>query len=170
MTLNAIINKLLKPLANDHLMLNGFGFGDLSNYAKTNAITYPVMWAVLNDASYRNKGFNYSFSLVFADVLKDDLSNTLEVQSNMIGIAADVAAKLMYSENENIEVSGDFVFKPFTERFTDLTAGVVMDINIKSLTVISDCDFPSNEDFGTPHLTTESNENLVQQNGHFINL
>lgn len=170
MTLNTLINKTIKPLAKDHLMLNDFGFGDLHNYAKANALAYPVLWVAFNDAGYKAKGFNYNLSLVFADILKDDLSNTLEVQSNMISIAADIAAKLLYTDNDYLEVTSDFVFKPFTERFTDLTAGVVMDITIKSLTLLSPCDFASIEDLQSPRLMTEKGEELVQQNGQYITI
>ena len=170
MTINTIIHKVLKPIANDHLMLNEFGFGDLHNYAKVNALAYPVMWVALNDVGYKGKGFNYNLSLVFADILKDDLSNTLEIQSDMISIAADIAAKLFYTDNDYLEVTSDFVFKPFTERFTDLCAGVVMDINIKSLVILSPCDFASIEDLQNPRLMTEKGEEIIQQNGQHITI
>jgi sulfate adenylyltransferase subunit 1 (EFTu-like GTPase family) len=142
MTLNSILNKVLKPIAEDHLQLNDFGYGDLSNYAEGEEIKYPIMWVVFNTAPYSNNGFIYSFSIVFADKAKDDGSNIISVQSDMISIAADVAAELKYIDNNEIEVGESFTLKPFSERFKDFVSGVVMDVNIKVVQPLNDCETP----------------------------
>ncbi|MEO6721439.1 MAG: hypothetical protein ABIN67_13810 [Ferruginibacter sp.] len=168
MTLNAVVNKLLKPLADDHLQLNDFGFGDLYNHATSTQVKYPLLWVSFSGLRYSNKAFNYTFSLVFADICKDDLSNVLEIQSDMILIGADFAAKLTAIDNDLIEINNDFTFKPFSERFTDLCAGVVMDFTIKSLKVLSDCEFPSIFGLTQARLLTQSGLPIVQEDGGFI--
>src|SRR6185312_6455151 len=117
MSLNSVLYNILKPLADNHLMLNDFGAGDLANYAASKAVKYPIMWAVLNNVPFSGNTLSYSFSIVFADMVKDDGSDTIAVQSDMIQIAADIAAAL--AENEDLEVTSDFLLKPFTERFKD---------------------------------------------------
>lgn len=143
MTLNQVIKKLLKPIAEDHLQINDFGFGDLDKYATSGTIKYPIAWVLVNNIPLEKSEMNFNLSLVFADLIKDDESNTLEVQSDMIEVAADFAAKIIYHNNENIEADTSFTLKPFTERFQDLTAGVVMDITIKVTRALSDCNVPS---------------------------
>lgn len=143
MTLNFINQKVLKPLAEDHLQLNDFGFGDLSNYAEGNEIKYPIMWGVLNNVSFSGNAYNFSLSIVFADIAKDDGSNIIAVQSDMISIAADIAAKLKFSDFDDLEIDDNFVLKPFSERFKDFTSGVVMDIRIKAIKSLNDCESPS---------------------------
>lgn len=142
MTLNAILFKLLKPVADHHLMINDFGYGDLSKYATAGAAKFPLMWVVLKNVRYYNKGFNYQLSIIFADIVSEDLSNMVDIQSDMIQIAADVAAKVNGIENDFIEVAREFNLTPFSERFVDILAGVVMDFTITSLKALNDCDFP----------------------------
>lgn len=165
MTLNGIIYKILNPIFEDHLQLNDFGFGDLVDHATTKTVKYPLMWVVLNDVSYKNKAFNYSLSLVFADILREDKSNAVEIQSDMIQIAADVATKIRYIENNDIEIESEFLLKPFTERFTDFTAGVVCDLVIKSYQILSDCDVPSYQAVNGHRLITQASEPLTTQEG-----
>lgn len=142
MTLNSIIEKLLKPISEDHLQINDFGFGDLPTLATNRAVKYPLFWVTLNNVTYGGNAFNYNLSLIFADLAKDDLSNCLEIQSDMIQVAADVAAILSNIEDDLIEVENDFSFQPFAQRFADQTAGVVMDIRVKSTKALNDCEAP----------------------------
>jgi hypothetical protein len=102
MTLNSLINTVLKPLAENHLQINGFGFGDLENAAMKGEIKYPVMWVVLNSAPFSTNAFQYNLSFVFADIAKDDGSDTLSVQSDLIQVAADIASQLYYSESQRL--------------------------------------------------------------------
>lgn len=142
MTLNTIIQKLFKPIAEDHLQINDFGFGDLYQHAATGKIKYPFMWVVFNGANYSNKTFDYSFSLVFADIDKVDNSRAIDIQSDMIQVAADVAGLLRNSDDDELEVINDFNLKPFAERFTDFCAGVVMDISVKTSQALDGCAIP----------------------------
>lgn len=142
MTLNQLIYKLIKPIAEDHLQINDFGVGDLHNHATGKTVKYPLMWVVLNNGGYGNKAFSYSLTLIFADIAKDDLSNAIEIQSDMISVAADVAVLLRDNMEDDIEVDNEFTFTPFSERFTDMTSGVAMNITVRTLEILSDCDVP----------------------------
>lgn len=142
-SLNSVIEKLIKPIAEDHLQINDFGVGDLPTLAKNKgAVKYPLLWLVLNNVSYGGKEFNYNLSLIFADIAKEDLSNCLEIQSDMIQVAADFAAVLSNVEDDLIQIENDFTLKPFSERFADQTSGVVMDLVIKVTKALNDCEAP----------------------------
>jgi len=168
MTLNAIIQKVLKPIAEDHLQLNDFGFGDLSNYAASATIKYPIMWAAVKSLRHTGKVFIYNLSIVLADIVKDDLSNIVEIQSDMILVAADVAAKIQNIEDDTIEVIGDFNLTPFTERFTDLCAGMVLDLTLQVDSVLNPCDFPSRGETSDVILSTEDDEALTAEDDIII--
>jgi hypothetical protein len=168
MTLNEIIRKLLKPLSEDHLMLKDFGFGDLTNYANGQDIKYPIMWVVLNNVRYSEKSLAYSLSLIFADIAKDDISNSLEIQSDMIQVAADIASKLVYAEDDDLDVSSEFNLKPFSERFADVCSGVVMDITIKSSKLLNECEFPSIDALSSGIIITEDGDGIITEGGDSI--
>lgn len=142
MTLNKFIAKYLKPLAEDHLQINDFGFGDIYQIATTTGVKYPLMWTTLRGATYAGKAFNYDLSLIFADIVKEDLSNALEIQSDMIRVATDIAITLSNNSDENLEIEPDFSFEVFSERFKDMSSGVVLNIKVRSLEALSDCDAP----------------------------
>jgi hypothetical protein len=142
MTLNGIVNRVIKPIAEEHLQLNDFGFGDLANYAASNTIKYPILWTSFKNVRYSGKQFRYTLAFVFADICKDDLANELEIQSDMIQVAADVAAEINNSGFKDVEFLEEFTLIPFVERFTDLTAGVVMEVVILSDKLLDPCEVP----------------------------
>ena len=169
MTLNDIIFKIIKPIAEDHIQVKDFGFGDLEKYATTKEAKFPLVWVVTKSIDYSNNSLDYSFTLVFADIIKEDLSNIIEIQSDCITIASDFAGALRNHANDEIEVENEFTLTPFSERFIDVTAGVTMEIKIKTLEVLSGC-FPSKSDLLGSFITTETNEPLITEEGENIAL
>lgn len=140
MTLNQIIHKLFKPVAEDHLQLNDFGYGNVDQLSANHTVKYPLMWLIVRPVSYGSNTLNYSFSVMLCDkVNADHPEQEADIQSDMIQVAADVAAKLVNLDMDGIDVDRAFTLQPFTDRFTDVCAGVVMDITIKVDKYLNDC-------------------------------
>jgi hypothetical protein len=86
----------------------------------------------------------YRLVLLFADLLTEDKSNRLQVQSDQLLVALDVLAKLKldntYSFNTPPQASVEF----FQERFDDFAAGVSIDIEITAPIPLNLCQVPTN--------------------------
>ena len=143
MTLSNLISKL-KAIQVSHPMIRTFGEGDIYDYVDNGGeIEYPVMWTVVKPSTYVGTTLKYRLVILFADLLTEDKSNRLQIQSDQLLVALDVMSKLKldnnYSFNTNQQANIDF----FQERFDDFTAGVSIDIEIVDPQPLNLCQFPT---------------------------
>ena len=143
MTLSNLISKL-KAIQVSHPMIRTFGEGDIYDYVDNGGeIEYPVMWTVVKPSTYVGTTLKYRLVILFADLLTEDKSNRLQIQSDQLLVALDVMSKLKldnnYSFNTNQQANIDF----FQERFDDFTAGVSIDIEIFDPQPLNLCQFPN---------------------------
>jgi hypothetical protein len=143
MTLSNLISKL-KAIQVSHTMIRTFGEGDIYDYVDNGGeIEYPVMWTVVKPSTFSAGVMRYRLVLLFADLLTEDKSNNLQIQSDQLLVALDVLSKLKldntYSFNTNQQANIDF----FEERFDDFTAGVSIDIEIIDPQPLNLCQFPN---------------------------
>ena len=101
------------------------------------------MWTVVKPSTYVGTTLKYRLVILFADLLTEDKSNRLQIQSDQLLVALDVMSKLKldnnYSFNTNQQANIDF----FQERFDDFTAGVSIDIEIVDPQPLDLCQFPN---------------------------
>ena len=143
MTLSNLISKL-KAIQVSHPMIRTFGEGDIYDFVDNGGeIEYPVMWTVVKPSTYVGTTLKYRLVILFADLLTEDKSNRLQIQSDQLLVALDVMSKLKldnnYSFNTNQQANIDF----FQERFDDFTAGVSIDIEIVDPQPLNLCQFPN---------------------------
>lgn len=140
MTLNNVLD-LLKKYADDHRQLNDFEKGptDEFNVRKT---LYPAMWVAVNPSTYSGNAINYRLSVILYDLIFGDHSNETEVQSDMLLVGMDLIAFLKDNPDYDFTISGDPAISFFTQRGTDLTAGVVIDITLKDPRPLDKCEIP----------------------------
>lgn len=143
MTLSNLISKL-KAIQVSHPMIRTFGEGDIYDFVDNGGeIEYPVMWTVVKPSTYVGTTLKYRLVILFADLLTEDKSNRLQIQSDQLLVALDVMSKLKldnnYSFNTNQQANIDF----FQERFDDFTAGVSIDIEIVDPQPLDLCQFPN---------------------------
>jgi hypothetical protein len=138
MTLNELFYKVLKPTLEANPLLRDVGFGDLEKYGNSKAMKFPFAWVTINNVRRRDNVFDFNLSLVFGDVVNHEETNIIDIQSDMIGVAADIAGKLV--DDMSIETQENFTLDPFIQRFHDLTAGVVMDISITAGASLAGCE------------------------------
>jgi hypothetical protein len=148
--------------------LNSFGFGNIVEFGNTNNTgmtpTYPFVFVTPQNISYEENIVTYNMSLIFADRINDDLSNEVDVVSDM-----DIQARRFMSfikrgmnQTPDLYDKMDIVLPtnavPFQERFNDFVGGVALDCNFVVFTDINACDYYEPEPEPTP-TNTPTNTN-----------
>lgn len=143
MTLFQIV-QMIRGIAENHSQIQTFGEGDIYDFVDNGGeIKYPVCWAVFQTAT-SGKGFvEYDFLLLFADILLEDKSNALQIQSDSALVALDFLSKLKLEPGFDFTISDNVSIDPFEERFNDFAAGVSIPLKIKTPFPLDLCSFPS---------------------------
>lgn len=141
-TLNQI-NEILEGIANAHQQINSYGIGDLYDLVANGAVTYPLMFTVINPGTINGNRMSLNLSLLFMDLVHKDQGNELEVLSDTLQISTDVVAQLRSPIYEDWFLVGDSVsFEDFTERFNDEVAGFKVDISLTLSEQFNLCSLP----------------------------
>lgn len=140
MTLNQLA-ALLKDFATNHPMINHFGVGVLPEIAAAKDVTYAMMWVTFETTRWSGGTQEFPVRVVFADQIFDDKKNELEVQSDMLSVAQDLAAHLNDPAFDFIP-GKSFDMRFFTDAYTDLIAGVDMYFSIRDLKPLDRCVIP----------------------------
>ena len=140
-TLNQL-NKAFNTIANAHLQVKTYGFGQVMNIATSGTIQHPLMWVELENATNRSDGTFYQFTFYLMDIVKNDLSNELEVLSDMFKIAEDIIAEIRHKDWTFYVIREDILIDYYTEGFTDKVTGVKFNINIGTETPNDRCAIP----------------------------
>lgn len=145
MTLYEIVNEI-KKISQNHTMVNTFGEGDIYDYVDNGGeIQYPVCWLVNENGFYDTLGsMNYSVLLIFADLLVEDKSNRLQIQSDQLQVAIDFVSELKLNNNLRTNIVDNVSIDYFQERFDDFTAGVSARLTIKVPYPMDYCSKPIN--------------------------
>ena len=158
-TLNQI-NELLEGIATAHQQINSYGIGDLYDLVANGAVTYPLMFTVINPGQIQGKQMSLNLSLLFMDLVHKDQRNELEVLSDQLQIATDVVAQLRAPLYEDWFLVNESVsFEDFTERFNDEVAGYKIDITLNLSEQFNLCALPI---VGAPAGPSECSPALVQ--------
>lgn len=142
MTLNQIV-KLFEKFAADHLQINDFGHGSLSEIAASKDQKYPLMWLYFDTSTYRPNVMEYPFQVILMDLIFEAKNkNELEVQSDMLQVAQDLIAEFRDNPDYVISIPNDVAINFFTDRFTDLVAGVTINLTIRDPKPLDRCVIP----------------------------
>lgn len=143
MTLSDLIGKL-KIIQEEHPMINTFGEGDIYDYTDNGGeIVYPVFWTVVRPSQFSNMAMRYRLVLLFADLLTEDKSNRLQVQSDQMLVALDVLGRLKLDNDFNFNTPPQASVEFFQERFDDFTAGCTISIDVNSPMPLNLCQVPT---------------------------
>jgi hypothetical protein len=143
MTLVELVQKL-KAIQEAHPMVRTFGEGDIYDYVDNGGeIQYPVMWTVIRPIQFSTSNLRYRIVLLFADLLTEDKSNRLQIQSDQMLVALDVLAKLKLDNSYSFNAIANATLELFQERFDDFTAGVSIEIEINSPVPLNLCAIPT---------------------------
>ena len=158
MTYKDIINRF-RSITEDHLMLEDFGYGDLTDLkyvsqlgSDEERVSYPYLY-LLPSASTRNGVvMNYAFNMIVMDMARpedgantDKFDNYITIQSQCQQYIDDVLAQLyyFYKDQPEITLSG-ITYTPFKEKYQDVVAGMTATITIQVPTPLNECVAPFN--------------------------
>jgi len=142
MTLVDLVKKL-KAIQEAHPMIRTFGEGDIYDYVDNGGeIEYPVFWTVVRPSFYNGTTMRYDLVLLFADLLTEDKSNRLQIQSDQMLVSLDVLAKLKLDDDYTFNTAPNAAMEFFQERFDDFTAGVSIAIQITAPMPLNFCQIP----------------------------
>jgi hypothetical protein len=143
MTLVDLIKKI-QVIQEQHPMIRTFGEGDIYDYVDNGGeIQYPVLWTVVKPSTYNGTTVRFRLVLVFADLLTEDKSNRLQIQSDQMLVALDVLSKLKLDNDYNFNTAPQATMDFFQERFDDFTAGVSIEIEVTSPMPLNFCQIPT---------------------------
>lgn len=125
-------------------MINTFGEGDIYDYVDNGGeIKYPVCWLVVEPSLFNADGMiQYNVLLLFADLLVEDKSNRLQIQSDQLQVAIDFLSELKLNNNLTTNISQYSNIDFFQERFDDFTAGVSVRLGITNPYPLDYCSKP----------------------------
>lgn len=142
-TLNQI-NQKLSDFASSHLQVNSYAFGELEEISNQEVVNFPFMFALIKPGVLGRQSTEINISIILADMVHKDLSNRLEVQSDLLQIGNDLRAYLSDPDfDELFTIEEDNIpYTPFADRFNDDVTGHVFDFKFKIIDQKDRCAIP----------------------------
>ena len=136
--------------------LNSFGHGDIVYFSQTitgGTAVYPYMFVTPIQVLYDENVTNYQINVIFADIVNTDLSNEIDVVSDMSLEARNLLSQIwrgsLFNDIASVELPANAT--PFLERFNDHTGGVSLDLNITVMEDMNACEvYPTPSPSPTP--------------------
>lgn len=156
MTYKEIINRF-RTITDNHLMLEDFGYGDLSDLKYVSQlgtdeerVSYPYLYLLPSSSTRNGVVMNYSFNMIVMDMARpedgantDKFDNYITIQSQCQQYIDDVLAQLyyFYKDQPEIQLTG-ITYTPFKEKYQDVVAGMTATITIQVPTPLNECIAP----------------------------
>lgn len=158
MTYKEIINRF-RTITENHLMLEDFGYGDLSDLKYVSQlgtdeerVSYPYLYLLPSSSTRNGVVMNYSFNMIIMDMARpedgantDEYDNYITIQSQCQQYIDDVLAQLYYFYKDQPEITlTGITYTPFKEKYQDVVAGMTATITIQVPTPLNECIAPFN--------------------------
>ena len=142
-TLNQIIERF-ETIATDHLFIERFGFGELSDIdvAGPNDVDYPLMWVVPQGADFDEQTLIYTLRVIIMDIDDTDDSKRNEIMSDTLRTLIDVVKIFKNDDTYDWNITDMTNAVPFSQRFVDYTTGWFADIRIITDLDNNPCNIP----------------------------
>jgi len=156
MTYKDIINRF-RSITEAHLMLEDFGYGDLSDLkyvsqlgSDEERVSYPYLYLLPSSSTRNGPVMNYAFNMIVMDMARpedgantDKFDNYITIQSQCQQYIDDVLAQLyyFYKDQPEIQLTG-ITYTPFKEKYQDVVAGMTATITIAVPTPLNECIAP----------------------------
>jgi hypothetical protein len=142
-TYHKIIN-LLQQAQQQSPRLQSFGHGDIVYFSETmsgTTATYPYLFVTPLGITYDESTTTYQCSLIFADIVNTELSNEIDVVSDMSLEARNLLSQIKRGFlDDKIDLSLPSTASPFFERMNDHVGGVVLDCSFIVFEDINACE------------------------------
>ena len=175
-----------RTICDKHLQIRSFGVGDLRQLGyflqlntdddkvkgenkDSKSPKYPLVFIVPQPINRDRRTIQYSFNVLVMDIIKDDMTNEIDVHNDTLMIAEDILAQFGYGTTENdgnyydkYEIITPTSITPFSESFDDYVSGVNLSLNLLIDSPLDRCIAPF-ESFETTTTTTIPPSNLILQ-------
>ena len=133
----------LESIANSHLQINSFGYGDLKQLTMDieteKEPKYTKMYVIPSDTFLNQNELVYNFQIIIADKLKQDYSNQRELMSDTLEICKDIFTRLYLSP---YQATWNATINPFLENYETILGGWTMDLTITQPFDYNRCELP----------------------------
>jgi len=160
LTLNQL-KKIFNDFQQRHLQLNSFYYGNVDKIGDSVEFVYPMFGVIPGDVIVTNvtagqqRSVRFRYTILVADLEKRDDTNETEIHSDALQILGDFISEIdendFFYDNE-IEIVGDLLITPFTERFSDLVTGQALTITFQAPFKFLYCAAP---------IAAKDNENII---------
>lgn len=124
--------------------LQSFGHGDIVYFSQTltgGTAVYPYMFVTPMNVSYDENITVYTLNVIFGDIVNTDLSNEIDVVSDMSLEARNLLSQIwrgsLFNEIATVQLPTNAT--PFLERFNDHIGGVSLDLVITVMEDMNAC-------------------------------
>ena len=124
--------------------LQSFGHGDIVYFSQTltgGTATYPYMFVTPMNISYSENTTQYQLNVIFGDIVNTDLTNEIDVVSDMSLEARNLLSQIwrgsLFNDIADVQLPTNAV--PFLERFNDHVGGVSLDLVITVMEDMNAC-------------------------------
>jgi hypothetical protein len=135
LTLNQVVSQI-KAIAEAHQQINTVYYGDFDEFLGESADNvYPAMYFDSTNASIATSTLTLNFSLYFFDRMLPEKINETEAVSDMLSVAQDIIAQLLYQEfefemNESVQLT--FITEDTPDNLVAVKADISMDLPFTS--------------------------------------
>lgn len=143
LTLNNVV-KQLNNFADSHGQVKSFFYGELYDFAASGDIYYPAMAVVSEPNIYSGNTLTYNFNVYFMDRVHKDISNRVEVLSDMQLVCLDLLAYLSRTVELDFMVDRNITLNDFVDSFDGEVSGYWFNLAIKTKLPLDRCALPLN--------------------------
>lgn len=142
LTLNQVVQQI-KAIAEAHKQINTVYYGDFDEFlGESSDNVYPAMYFDSTTASLSRQVLTMNFSLYFFDRMLPEKINETEAVSDMLSIAQDIVAQLLYQQFE-FEMQDNVTLTFITEDTPDNLVAVKADISLEIPFLANRCVVPT---------------------------
>lgn len=121
----------IKEISTSHILVNEYSEGDIYEYLNAGEHKYPCVFLTVTNISTSLSSSSINFTLFYTDRLLENGSNKTAIQSTGIQVIKQILSRF---EESNPEYQFNSVnYTPFTEKFSDMCAGVFGEISVDNL-------------------------------------
>lgn len=124
--------KEIKEISTSHILVNEYGEGDIYEYLNNGEHKYPCVFLTVTNLNTTDSGTAINFTLFYTDRLVENQANKTAIQSTGISVIKQILSK--YEQLHPEYLLNNVNYTPFTEKFTDMCAGVFCDVVIENQT------------------------------------
>ena len=122
--------KEIKEISTSHILVNEYGEGDIYEYLNNGEHKYPCIFLTVTNLTTTDSGTAINFTLFYTDRLVENQANKTAIQSTGISVIKQILSK--YEQLHPEYLLSNVNYTPFTEKFTDMCAGVFCDVVIEN--------------------------------------